>query len=472
MTPYQSLLELPLAAFVVGIVGGILCYWLFSLVCGVFLLLRRGSWLYYIVLVFLSFIGLSLLLTTFVVAVYILVDGPHALPGEAGGLFGVFPRDMYRWYWALVTIPFAQIALGLLLGAIGFKWLADLADPRTISTEPQQIAHRRWGFVLLTLLVIGTLYPSLRTLTLSTAQVKTPVGEVSLAASPKASAEKTPDPISVGEPPRPAAVRGEGNAPPPGTMIWIASYADRDRDYDQFFLHGHPAGLDDAVVFQHVSSLHEDADPFAKLVLQPFVYCVLEFYNTIQSQHRLRDQIIDAVESYGAALQDPSEKKVGKLYKDLLIAIDNLNTHILLSKPNDASDCKTASESITSAQTQKIKFSTKLPYLHITLAHLLSSIGSADIGALRLAEWIEGMHSDAQLPLWYRLRAEYELAELLKNTEDRRSLVFAIRNLVDATDLILRAHGFELAKWYKACTPDNSAINGGPSIRCPIDLPL
>jgi hypothetical protein len=322
------------------------------------------------------------------VSVYILVDGPHALPGEKGYFFGLFPRDTYRWYWALVTIPFAQIAFGMLLGAVGFKWLADLADPRSIATEPQQIAHRRWGFVLLTLLVIGTLYPSLRTLTFNSAQVKTPIGDVSLAASPRASAEKTTGPPPLESVPL-RAVRGEGNAPPPRTITLIVGFASRDREYDEFFLHGHPAGKDDAAIFQHVWGLHKDSNPFVNLVLQPVADCVSAFYDTIQSQHRLRDQIVDAVERYDIALHDPSEKNVEELYKGFLGAVNNMTEHIRFFPPHVAPACEKAARDIASARTQKAKFATTLPYPHITFAHLASSIGSPDIGALRLAAWIE-----------------------------------------------------------------------------------
>jgi hypothetical protein len=115
MAPYQSLIELPLAAFVVGIFGGVLVYSVFWFCRRIFTFLRRVSWLswlYYFLLALLGLIGVVVLLVIFLVSVYILVDGPHALPGEKGYFFGLFPRDTYRWYWALVTIPFAQIAFG------------------------------------------------------------------------------------------------------------------------------------------------------------------------------------------------------------------------------------------------------------------------------------------------------------------------------------------------------------------------
>jgi hypothetical protein len=259
-----------------------------------------------------------------------------------------------------------------------------------------------------------------------------------------------------------------------------------------FFLKDHSSGTLDSRLFRYMSSLHEDYDPFVIFVSQPLAECVLAFYNTIPSQHRLRDHIAKAVESYNVTLWNPTSQNISELYDKLYQSVEGITSHLKRLVPDEhlaqeevslapqekialtqrISTCEGAVRLIKYARDWKgeVKFGVNLPYAHITFAHLLASIGSEDLGAINLARWLQSQFETKRdpdnakkLPEWYRIRAEYELTELLKRTADKRSPVIATANMVQSLESIFAEHGIKnLDNWAKTCSPEKAVSDGQP----------
>jgi hypothetical protein len=392
------------------------------------------------------FKSVLLLVSGFVLAVFvaILFGGP---PGS------IYPSMAERW---IGMLPLGSMLLGILFGSIGAEWLNYMMHKDGLRTVAAEVQHRRWGFVLLTLLLLGVVYPLVPQLVgkISSANLATPLGGFTLTAQPVSTIRQLEGPSRIGN--ETSEVR-----------IWeglqdLGDMADRDRTYATIF-YGTTAGNK----LKAIEKLHDGANDFAKNVLAPLGKCVNKYFETFNNRGLIQRRFNDAILTYTKLLHLPKGDRVdAKALLVQLAAAANALNEDMRSDPKVAESeepCEKAAKSISDANPSLVS---TLPYAAMGLSFLLFDSGETEQAMREIASWVEDHYAPRtvearlaecnkkvndscayygykaeipqqgetakweKLPAWYRIRIEFELTEMLALTVNYRVSYLASHALV------------------------------------------
>ena len=375
--------------------------------------------------------------------VMVLIWGPHSLHW----------RSANRW---IAAAPFGSLLLGVLFGSIGAEWVTYLmTDDGFARTRELEAQHKRWGFVLLALLLLGVFVPLSPQLLgkISGGNVTTPLGGISFSTQPVSTIRE------------PAGAGSSVGSETQETRLWeslahLGNLMKRDREYKDLFYRDRGEEL------AALNGLHIDGDPFAERVLEPLGKCIAAHFEIFNNRGLIQRALNDVVVTYTKLLHPPKSDKIDAkglaaqmAASAAVLGMEMRNT----AKPDAAKPCDDAKDAIESAKDKSL-IVPALPYAAMGLAYLLYDSGETEQAMRELASWIEdhylatGKSSIAEcskgkgencayygyrptlkggapgewrpLPAWYRIRIEFELIEMLHLTVNRRVSFLAARTLV------------------------------------------
>jgi hypothetical protein len=406
--------------------------------------------------------------------------------------------------------PIGYLLLGFLFGVLLGEWLSYIFIPPQLRTDELRDAHTRWGYFLVAIIALGLLYPALvpALRSLKGGDVKTEFFSLSFAAKePEKGANITGTSeftaSQLKDPDRPL-----------GELPFFESIAERDTEYAELFLKQDEVfrktlqsaeGRDAAqsLLDYEITPIHRSDKPFIKL-MQKLGECLYDHWKLFHSVDMISQQIRPILPIYTGLVQGKNNR-LGLLKKAIIKASQGLASDIILAKSNLPADqidetkhidqierrIVSAYQSDTHCPTtddgdavQEIRL--ELPYAAFALAHLFYDEGDHKQAARVVADWLDAEYhledcnktgtwpcpaldeypgdksqypvgyqvseKRKPLPIWYRIRMEYELGVTLEGTDSTRSIVDAYKRLeASYTELFAESSIQSASKWMDHC---------------------
>jgi hypothetical protein len=396
----------------------------------------------------------------------------------------------------IAAAPLGALLLGVLFGSVGAEWLNYIMCDDGLKTVTMETQHRRWGYILLVLLLLGLLYPLFPQLLgkLSTANVTTPLGGVTFETQPVSTIRQGGEQIRIGN--ETSAARSWD------AFEHLAEIADRDRDYAEVFFKDRPNKL------KAIQRLHDGDGPsqhganeFVANVLDPLGKCINRYFEKFNNQGLIQRRFNDVVVIYTKLLHTPKSDSVDAtpLLEKLSAAAGYLNDEMSdgTQPAGSKSACADAKDKVANARPP---LPTTLPYAAMGLSFLLYDSGETEQAMREIASWVED-HYDSktvkdkiadcnktetedckyygykppperpergekakweELPAWYRIRIEFELTEMLPLSArpNRRVSYLTAHDLVHTIESLFSESDIRSAyDWAKCSSPISSAAN-------------
>jgi hypothetical protein len=407
------------------------------------------------------------ILFTFVLSflVIVLLWGPQSL----------YLRSLNQWF---VSAPLGALISGMIFGGVSGEWLQYILLPAKMRSESLTLAHQRWGYVLIALMVLGILYPVFPQLlrNIGSANVSTPVGSLSFTIQNVQSISGVTQAQS-----GPHTSETAGTARPPWPSLPVLQLiAKRDKDYIKYFFAN--SGDESPAL----DTLFDGSDGFLEQVLSPLGGCIRAHFDTYHSPQMTLLYLAPVLGVYRAAVYAKgSPQKVQDLRDQLAQAAHKFGVDL----PGHQ-DCSNAE-----AQAKKWNkpVSTTLPYFAMGFAYLLYDSDAIDQAARELAQWKDNhfgksaseqiqqcndkkLTSDCanlgyfskdawhQLPFWFKIRAEFDLAAILGSNSRAALTTFRISKTTveDLKSAIRNSSIGPIEKWSEKSCPALDPTVGKP----------
>jgi len=347
--------------------------------------------------------------------------------------------------------PLVAALLGMAFGGIAPEWVRFIILPVRLATDELKGAHTRWMWVLLTLLVVGIIYPFLPGLLgwLSQASITTPLVSVSLTAHPVTEPGRSAVPLPSGATPEHLL----HDPQPPYRFALLQETIDRDLAYARLFLKGKPQLHD-------LEELHKKND-FASTALVPMAKCVTYYSSVFRGSSMLSDHLRRVLVTYTKMVHENTADKMPTLLSDIRDAISGLESDI----PNIPDANKTCAEAkstidLTINNLPQIDF--KLPYTVLGLSYTLYSVGLIDQAIVEVAQWLDSVPENGQssLPLWYKARGLWEMSVMLEDSADVRSRISYFEETIHTYEALFNDTDIDSAEqWMKKCSHEDRKLN-------------
>jgi hypothetical protein len=407
-------------------------------------------------------VAFTVVLILFVVVV---VWGPHSI-------------YLHPVAGSIAAVPLGSLLLGVLFGSIGAEWLSYLLRDEGLRSAALEAQHKRWSIVLVTILFLGVAFPFVPQLLgkISATNITTPLGGVTFAS----------EPISTARQPESIAKIGEENR---DARLWdafkdIADMATRDRDYARLFYSAPQL----KPKLDSLEALHTNAKILTDTLLTPLGKCVDAYFEKFNNRGLIQRQFGFATILYTKFLRAKSlNADVEPLIKELAAATAVLGAHIRDLPQDPRNECEKTSKDLSELKLDSPSLPTILPYAAMGLAFLLYDSAESEQAMREIASWVEDHYLAAndkkigecnqkpdkeskecgyygywaeletgkgkwlQLPLWYRIRIEFELSEMLMPTVNRRVAYFVSRSLVQSIEALFSGSQINSAYDWAKC---------------------
>ncbi|MEM7170001.1 MAG: hypothetical protein AAF530_07510 [Pseudomonadota bacterium] len=367
---------------------------------------------------------------------------PNSLPGEP--LFYLYE------FWKNGVLSHAL--LGFIFGFIFADWARYLLDPENLlSTDSQQVAHRRWGFVLLAMFVVGVFGDSARFLIANLSGISTPVGSISISQSSQ-QANRT----IVATPPS-GKGGNPGNGVPGDELILLKSikgFISRDEVYSR--LTGY---LSERSVDRR--KWQKSAEEMMVQPFSPLIKCIEElaevhtdaqylqaitsdfFHDLVAVRFKLEVQNKKAFE-----LSDGEFVELSNSFNKMIRRLENQVTQVGIGNHEEGEKCgKSISLNLLEKRFRPQQGSLGVthnvishlldlnaPYGALIISAFLSAGGSEDTAALVLGKWIDYQESlseeEPQISRWHLIRAYIHLGFILEKLGNYDALVLVLQRTI------------------------------------------
>jgi hypothetical protein len=407
--------------------------------------------------------------------------------------------------------PIGYLLLGFLFGLLLGEWLSYIFLPPQLRTDELRDSHTRWGYFLVGIIALGLLYPLLLPVlrALRAGDVKTPIGSLSFGVKEPEKGANIQGTSAF------ATSQLIDKNRPLDELPAFENIADRDINYAKLFLEQDkvfPNSQQPAETREEAQNLlnnvitpvHNSDLPFVKL-MQKFGTCVTEHWEHFHSVELISQRVRPILPIYTGWVQG-RDNRLWLLKKAVTKASQGLATDIILAKSNISPDQIDQAKDLDDNERNLVLKSSidetpcpiraddadallgtqlDLPYAAFALAHLFYDAGDHQQAARVIADWLDAqyryldqfagcnkMHSDRcvtaadkypvgyrvwgdwkPLPIWYRIRMEYELGVILEGTDATRSTVEVYKSLeASYKELFAESSIRSAEKWMDHCS--------------------
>lgn len=401
----------------------------------------------------------------------------------------------------LTNLPFVELLIGFAFGAVLGEWLKLPMLPGRLYGEDPAAARKWWGIALLSLALVGILYPVLVQFGagLSGASVTTPVGGLSLTIAPSGPTT-TQSTQAGGE--QALSLQDFGVR---ALLPLTSGYLKNDADYDDAFLsdwaiakgYKDPKIVDD--LKKNIASRRKIISDFLDRSVTPLVDCIKTHLKTFNKDRVTARRVEEHIFTFQSLLKSNGPKSVLDSNAANRIAEALKHAALALGQDLDAvsidpavtGDCLSAAQKM-GARWDATSLDLTLPYLALSLAHIQAAIGEVDTAEATIAEWFEAQFgraaqdarakckvSDAtcssgllldtkwvELPPWYRVRAQFDLVFLLSHGGPVPVTALKISELIDSFDeLFSEQHTIQSAAyWQQHCSALGQGSQTPPTV--------